>query len=391
MTSKRRAAIALSLGLLAIAGCGRDDIAPTVRTMNRTRSFLPARATGEANVSDAAIALAAFNLPERPSDFELETAASALAGADIASTFSDRFPCADLVTPEEVLTLSDIAIEIATESTAQPFLNAREVADAIANFMPTADIDVEAIARLPDATSPCSSPSPRPSPSSTPTPIAVRSAVGEAIAFSCSDSEADIRAKEGQSVTFGDTTIYIGYRQVSRNNQDPRLIRFDNGDRVWCRDDYEVTGDDSQGYGLVWDGDRNLYAVFSSTGAQGSSTEDFREFARGGWLQSYGSGGGAKVAVLARINPDTGDVDAATFLTAQLSSGRSNTVVVKELNFAENELSVRADSFYSPRKSDRTPFSCEGDSPFDYSIGFTPDLSEATQADVRNTETSSCR
>ncbi|MEO1134592.1 MAG: hypothetical protein AAFX40_18070, partial [Cyanobacteria bacterium J06639_1] len=133
------------------------------------------------------------------------------------------------------------------------------------------------------------------------------------------------------------------------------------------------------------------YAVFSSTGTQGNSTEDFREFARGNWLESYGRGGGAKVAVLARINPDTGDVDAATFLTAQLSSGRSNTVVVKELDFANDELRVRADSFFSPRKSDRSPFICEGKSPFDYSISFTSDLSEAGQASVRNTEISSCR
>ncbi|MEO0853368.1 MAG: hypothetical protein AAFY15_07680, partial [Cyanobacteria bacterium J06648_11] len=347
---ERRAAIALSLSLLAIAGCGRDDIAPTIRTVNRTRSFLPARTTSEADGSDAAISLAAFNLPTRPSDFDLASAAAALSGSAFASGAIHALPCANLVEPADALTLADIAAAIASESASEPFASAQEFSTAIGNLIPTANVDAAAIARVPDSASPCvQSPS-----------TVASSSVGEAIAFSCSDSEADIRARGGQSLTFGNTTIYIGYQQVSRNNQDPRLIRFDNGDRVWCRDDYEITGDDSQGYGLVWNGDRDLYAAFSSTGTQGSSTEDFREFAESGWLKSYGSGGGAKVAVLARINPDTGDVDKATFLTAQLSSGNSNTVVVKELDFANDELRVRADSFYSPRKSDRSPFSCEG-------------------------------
>ncbi len=113
------------------------------------------------------------------------------------------------------------------------------------------------------------------------------------IAFTCNDSEASIKAKKGSVVNNGSTNIYIGYQQVSYNNKNPILIRFDNGVKKWCRTDYETTGDDGSGYGLLWDQGSNLFGVFSSTGSQNNGV-DFRRFAIGRWLTSYGSGGQTK-------------------------------------------------------------------------------------------------
>lgn len=247
---------------------------------------------------------------------------------------------------------------------------------------------------VPPAPLPSPTPTPipgaTPAPGSTPGPIPVtpivpggtlpRVSVGTAVAFNCNESEAVIRSRGGPSVTFGTTTLYIGYQQVTSLNQDPRLIRFDNGVRTWCRSDYEVTNDDGKGYGLVWDGGGNLYGVFSSTGTQGTPNQDFRRFAAGGWLTSYGQGGGPRVAIIARIDPTNGNVLNASFLSARLSNGNSNTVVVTNLTWLGNALVVDANSFFSPRRPDRSAMTCSGSSPFPYTVWFTPNLSTVTSA-----------
>jgi hypothetical protein len=207
------------------------------------------------------------------------------------------------------------------------------------------------------------------------------SSVKSAVSFSCNDSESTIKAKGGASVTVGSTSFYIGYQQVSSTNKNPILIRFDSGNRTWCKTDYETTGDDNTGYALLWNGQGSMYGVFTATGTQGSSSQDFRRFATKGWLTSYGQGGGRKVSIIAKINPTNGTVTNATFLSALLSSGSSNSLVVKRfwLNSAGN-LVVNADSYFSPRRVDRSRMTCSGNSPFDYTIQFVPNLSSAVRA-----------
>jgi hypothetical protein len=206
----------------------------------------------------------------------------------------------------------------------------------------------------------------------------VQSAVGNAVAFSCNDTEATIKAKGAKGVTFGTTSIYIGYQQVTSNNKNPILIRFQNSVRQWCREDYEVTGDDSMGYGLIWDGASNFYSVFSATGTQGTPSQDFRRFANFGWLPTYGSGGGAKVSIIAKIDPGNGNVSNATFLTAILSSGKSNSLTVQSLSFAGGGLTVESKSWASPRRANKSAMTCSGSSPFLYTTVFTSLLNMVT-------------
>ncbi|WP_199337007.1 hypothetical protein [Oscillatoria sp. FACHB-1407] len=210
--------------------------------------------------------------------------------------------------------------------------------------------------------------------------LAASSVRNEAIAFNCNESEATIRARGGASVTVGQSTIYIGYQQVSANNKDPRLIRFDAGRRVWCKTNYEVTGDDSTGYGLVWNGG-NIYAVFTATGTQGRPSQDFRRFATNGWLTNYGSGGGAKVAILTRINPANGNIRAATFLSSVLTNGRTNSMQVNSLALRLNgNLIVGASSWSYPRRANHARMSCNSASPYPYTIEFTPNLDRVIRA-----------
>jgi hypothetical protein len=203
--------------------------------------------------------------------------------------------------------------------------------------------------------------------------------LGNAVTFTCNDSEATIKAKNGPKAIFGTRTIYIGYQQVASVNKDPRMIRFDNGVRKWCRSDYETTSDDGTGYGLLWNGGGVLYGVFTSTGSQ--TGNNFWRFAAGRWLPSYGSGGGAKVAVIARINPTTGDVNYATFVSARkLSDGKTNSLVIRGLSWNGTTLTVEADSWSSPRRADRSSMTCSGSSPFKYTAVFTGDLIKVNSA-----------
>ena len=177
------------------------------------------------------------------------------------------------------------------------------------------------------------------------------------------------------------TYFAIGYRQVSSNNQNPILLRYDNGSLTWARTDYETSGDDGTGRGLILDPERNLlYAVFTSTGTQGDANADYRRFCSNGWLTSYGQGGGAKVVVLAQIDPNNGDPLSGTFVTAQLSNGNANTVQATGLSLVSNGVQLEANSFFSPRKIDKSTFSCEGSSPFRYTISFDLELQNAIEA-----------
>lgn len=216
-----------------------------------------------------------------------------------------------------------------------------------------------------------------------PAQATVSASVGDAVEFSCQDSESAVRQKGGPVVTIGRSRIYIGYRQVSSTNKNPIVVRFNRGQRTWCRTDYETTGDDGEGYGLLWDGSNTLYAVFSATGTQGSPSQDYRRFTSQGWLTSYGSGGGPKVAVLARLNPTNGAPTAGTFLTAQLSSGRSNSLEVMGLSWTGSRLVVTANSWFSPRRANRQPMTCNGSSPFFYRVVFSGNLRQVfrTQSD----------
>lgn len=209
--------------------------------------------------------------------------------------------------------------------------------------------------------------------------------------LSCDDSEAVVASQGGPRLTFGNTALYMGTQQVGATNQDPRVVRFDNAQQVWCRDDLETSGDDSRGFGLLWDGREVLYAVFSATGTQGEPSGDFRRFTQNGWLTSYADasagGGGPKVTLIAKLDPATGDVLAATYLTAVKPSDRKiNSLIATNLSYEEDRLSVRAAAYYSPRQVNLEPFTCSGNSPFKYTVVFDADLSRALSAEAEGCE-----
>ncbi|MBD2068316.1 M10 family metallopeptidase C-terminal domain-containing protein [Leptolyngbya sp. FACHB-671] len=201
------------------------------------------------------------------------------------------------------------------------------------------------------------------------------------VKFSGSDGQAAIASSGAAKVTIGSQTIYIGSQQVTSINQNPIIASFDsqNPGNNWVKTNYETTGADGRGYGLFWDGS-SLYGVFSVDGTQGSSSQDFRRASSDAtqqWLRSYGQGGGSKVAVLARIDPKTGDMVDAAYLSAVLSSGKSNSLAVTGISTnSKGNLVVKAQSYFAPRRPDGKAMTQTGSvgSPFDYTVEITRDL-----------------
>ncbi|MBP0005730.1 MAG: hypothetical protein J7642_18765 [Cyanobacteria bacterium SBC] len=199
--------------------------------------------------------------------------------------------------------------------------------------------------------------------------------------FTNSSTQSQIAASGAQSITMGTQTIYIGTNQVSGSNQNPIIASFDssNPSNNWVRTDYETTGADGRGYGLFWDG-TNLFAVFSTDGTQGTSSQDWRRASGGAtqnWLKNYGQGGGAKVAVLSKVDPVTGNLQSAAYLSAVLSDGDSNTLTITDITKnGSGNLVVKAQSYFNPRNPDGTKMTkvTSASSPFDYTVEITPDL-----------------
>ena len=202
--------------------------------------------------------------------------------------------------------------------------------------------------------------------------------------FTATDDEATLISRDVAFVNNGNTNIYIGTNQVSSNNQDPILASFTNGVRNWTTADIETTGADSRGIALLWNGNNELYAAFTTDGTQGIPNQDFRRFTSNGWLTTYGAGGGAKATVLLKIAPDTGEgiIGNGTFVSALLSNGSINTLVPTNMYFAGTDIVLEASSFFSPRRTDKTRMEQTTiiDSPFDYAIAFNNNLTQANSA-----------
>jgi len=71
-------------------------------------------------------------------------------------------------------------------------------------------------------------------------------------------------------------------------------------------------------------------------------------------FQSYGSGGGAKVTVLAKLNPTDGRIERATFLIARLSNGNTNTFNPIGLYASESRVYLDVNSAAWPQAAEAT-------------------------------------
>jgi len=222
--------------------------------------------------------------------------------------------------------------------------------------------------------------------------------VGRAALFSCSQTEAQI-ASSGAVRVYGGADRsqrwYIG-EVLNQSTVNPIIASFKAGKLQWCRTDYESTADQSVGYGLLYNKDPfsssppSIYAVFSSRSHQvGVGDKDFRRFATTGRQPNQGvvpggsracAQGDAKVSVIAKVDPTTGDVLAATYVTSRRLFGLSGSLTVTGLDHslstraAGETITVRALSSAVPLRPNQTRMRCTVNGPYNYTITYASDL-----------------
>jgi hypothetical protein len=191
----------------------------------------------------------------------------------------------------------------------------------------------------------------------------------DGVGISCTMSEADIIAKGAPSLTFAGSRVFAGFEQVG-NNQNPVVARFDAGKLRYC-ERHETAAPDGRALAVTWDGGKVAYVLYTIVG--GGSELDQKS--KGGWLESYGNGGGAKVTVLGAVDAESGLLSAGTFVIAKKADGKTNThtptdaVTVRD----DGDLEIRGSSAFLPVNPDRSSMDCTA-YPFDTRYVFAPDL-----------------
>ncbi|MEM0997614.1 MAG: hypothetical protein AAGN35_11060 [Bacteroidota bacterium] len=154
----------------------------------------------------------------------------------------------------------------------------------------------------------------------------------------------------GAEVADGQGNRYlVGFDQVSSNNQNPYVQKRDaEGNELW-RYSYETSGVDGRGVIAAVDASDQPWVVFSLDG--GSNGTDYITRLRtdadafnGVFQNTYGNGGGPTVAVIARLDPESGEIMRASFLTARLTDGATNTLRITKIGFNEGLVVVSSES-----------------------------------------------
>lgn len=159
---------------------------------------------------------------------------------------------------------------------------------------------------------------------------------------------AELRA-DSEATDSDGNTFRVGFDQVSGNNQNPYVEKLDaNGNRLW-RQTYETTGVDGRGVLIALDPNGTPWVVFSVDGGSNENTYISKHFVESGafsgvYMNSYGRGGGSKVAVLTRLNPESGRIEKGTFLAARLTNGNTNTLNITKLGFNDGNVAFEISS-----------------------------------------------
>ncbi len=134
------------------------------------------------------------------------------------------------------------------------------------------------------------------------------------------------------SITDAEGNTYsVGFSQVTGKKQNPWVEkRNPTGGQVW-RIVHDDTPADARAFAITLDADQRPYVVFTVDGGSNDANRFQTRHVTGtpfsaAPFPSYGPGGGGKVTVVARINPDNGRIEHGTFLRARLNNGNTNTM-----------------------------------------------------------------
>ena len=141
--------------------------------------------------------------------------------------------------------------------------------------------------------------------------------------------------------------LFIGGYTKIQNNQDAYVLCEKNGQIIWSKY-FDRSPDDSKVSAIIAGGN-DLFVAFSCTGGN----TDF-EASPGAFQTSYGSGGGAKIVYLSKIEAISGGILNATFIGCKLNNGNTNTLRAEDEN--PQPLTINADgtlTFKATKSYDR--------------------------------------
>ncbi|MFW5695216.1 MAG: hypothetical protein ACOCYB_08600 [Alkalispirochaeta sp.] len=189
-------------------------------------------------------------------------------------------------------------------------------------------------------------------------------------------------------VTDSDGSAYeVGYDQVSGNDQDPFVRKTDaSGNEVW-RIRHDQTPVDARAVLITLDDEDRPYVVFTTDGGSNDSDRFQLNHVTDGAFSdapfaSYGAGGGAKVTVIARLDPDTGRIERGTFLVARKTSDNTaNSMDPEGLEVSGDQVVLDVNSFAWPpgegaTQSNWNYYTTSGSTPLALRYTFPADLTE---------------
>ncbi|MDX1904814.1 MAG: hypothetical protein SFU27_11710 [Thermonemataceae bacterium] len=144
-------------------------------------------------------------------------------------------------------------------------------------------------------------------------------------------------------------TYSVGYEQVSSNNKDPFVLKKDaNGNQLW-KYNHESTSVDGTAYLVILDNNAQPWVVFSVDGGSNDADYISKKWVETNafsnvFMNSYGNGGGPKVAVLAQLDANTGKILKGTFLTARKDDGKTNTFTIKSIGTNNGNIAFEAET-----------------------------------------------
>lgn len=142
-------------------------------------------------------------------------------------------------------------------------------------------------------------------------------------------------------------TYTVSYRQASSDNQNPVVEKKNaQSTQIWKKE-YESVAVDGRAILIILEENNIPWVVFSQDGGDTSENSITKKEVESGafsgvYSNSYQSGGGPKVNVLARLNPETGKITKGTFLIAKLDNGRTNGFGINKLGFKSGKIVFEA-------------------------------------------------
>lgn len=172
-------------------------------------------------------------------------------------------------------------------------------------------------------------------------------------------------------------TYEVGFANPTGNNKNPFVVKKDaGGNQIW-KVVHETSAVDGTATLVTLDGDGHPWVVFTVDGGSAENTSITKSQVEAGAFEGvlfngYGNGGGPKIAVIARLNPENGKIAKGTFLmcrrdkvTSQAGpqfSGRSisdpntvtNSIAIDSIGIGSGEVVIKASNTYRPPAAEST-------------------------------------